>query len=54
MNEYIGLGSNCSITWQLNKYNLRTKSYPFDWVKISLSQIINILENNFDDYIETI
>lgn len=54
ISEYIGLGSNCSVTWQLNKYNLRTKSYPFDWVKISLGQIINILENNFEDYIETI
>lgn len=52
--EYIGLGSNCSITYQLNKYGLRINSYPFDWVKITLQQLINVLENNFVDYIDSI
>jgi hypothetical protein len=52
--EYIGLGSNCSITYQLNKHKLRTRSYPFDWTKISLSKLIDVLENNFTDYFETI
>lgn len=48
--EYISLGSNCSITHQLNKLNLRTNSYPFDWTKITLGQLINVLTNNFDSY----
>jgi hypothetical protein len=49
-NEYVSLGSNCSITYQLNKLNLRTNSYPFDWAKITLGQLINVLTNNFDSY----
>ena len=52
--EYIGLGSNCSITYQLNKYGLRTNSYPFDWAKITLQQLIVVLENNFADYVDSI
>jgi hypothetical protein len=49
--KYISLGSNCSVTYQLNKYNLRMDSYPFDWTKISITQIINVLNNNFNSYI---
>ena len=45
--EYISLGSNCSITYQLGKLGLRNNSYPFDWTKISLTQLIKILENDF-------
>jgi hypothetical protein len=48
--KYISLGSNCSVTWQLNKYNQRTNSFPFDWTKITIRQLINILENNFNSY----
>ena len=52
--EYISLGSNCSITYQLGKLGLRNNSYPFDWTKISLTQLIKILENDFYDYVDTI
>ncbi len=48
--NWISLGSNCSITHQLNQYGLRINSYPFDWAKISLNQLINVLTNNFDSY----
>lgn len=54
MTEFISLGSNCAITYQLNKYGLRNRAYPFDWVKISLNQLNNILENNFDDFVESL
>lgn len=52
--EYISLGSNCSVTYQLNKLGLRTNGYPFDWAKVSLIQLINVLSNNFDDFSESI
>lgn len=52
--EFIGLGSNCSICYQLNKYNLRKQAYPFDWVKLNLNELIDILDNNFINYYETI
>ena len=47
---YISLGGNCSVTYQLNKYKLRNTSYPFDWTKISINQLITVLENDFVDY----
>ena len=52
--EYISLGSNCSITYQLSKLGLRTNTYPFDWCKITLQQLIQILEENFNDYVESL
>jgi hypothetical protein len=51
---YISLGGNCSITYQLNKYNLRFEAFPLDWVKIKINQLINILENNFNNYAESL
>jgi hypothetical protein len=50
----ISLGGNCSITYQLNKYKFREKAYPFDWCKISINQLINVLEYNFNNYIDSI
>lgn len=52
--EYISLGSNCSVTYQLNKFHLRTQAYPFDWCKISLQQLIDVLSNNFINFAESI
>lgn len=52
--EYISLGSNCSITYQLTKLGLRKQAYPFDWTKITLCQLIQILSENFDDYSESL
>jgi hypothetical protein len=46
----ISLGSNCSVTYQLNKYNLRKQSFPFDWAKITIKQLNKVLENKFKDY----
>ena len=51
---YISLGGNCSITYQLNKFNLRNKAFPLDWAKIKINQLINVLENNFENYTESL
>jgi hypothetical protein len=48
---FISLGGNCSIKYQLIKHNLDNKvSYPFDWCKISIKQLINVLQNNFNEF----
>lgn len=52
--EYISLGSNCSITYQLGKLGLRHNSYPFDWCRITLCQLILILKENFNDFVESL
>lgn len=46
----ISLGSNCCIAWQLKKHNHRSESFPFDWSKITLHQLICVLENDFKNY----
>lgn len=47
---HISLGSNCSITYQLETCGLRTCSYPFDWTRISINQLIKVLESDFESY----
>ena len=54
MDYYISLGSNCSVSYQLQKRKLKIKSFPFDWSKISITQLLSVLENNFDDYVESL
>ena len=39
------LGGNCAIS-----FRLKEKRGPFDWCKINLSKLIDVLENNFIDY----
>jgi hypothetical protein len=51
---YISLGSNCSVTYHLIENNLRKKAYPFDWSKISIKELIDILENDFNNFVDTI
>ena len=47
---FISLGGNCSIAYQLNKFDLRTHAYPFDWCKINSKQLLQVLKSNFKNY----
>jgi hypothetical protein len=47
---YIPLGNTCAIAYQLNKYGLRTMPLPFDWCKIDIKQLNNILDNEFNKF----
>lgn len=51
---YISLGSNCSVCYHLQQNNLKLKSFPFDWTKLSISQLLSVLENNFINYVESL
>jgi hypothetical protein len=46
----ISLGGNCAPTYHLDRLGLRTCAYPFDWAKVSINQLIQVLENNFVGY----
>jgi hypothetical protein len=48
--RFVSLGSNCAVAYQLQQFNWRHASFPFDWSRIKLSQLITVLENNFHDY----
>ena len=50
MSSYVSLGGNCSIAYNLIKLGKYNNRYPFDWCKISINQLNNVLENNFLDY----
>ena len=49
---YISLGLDCSVSYQLRKYNLQTDgSMPFDWIFMNkIKSLKNILENDFEDF----
>ena len=51
---HIPLGATCATTYQLVKYNKRDNGYPFDWCKISMKQLINVLDNDFKYYEDVI
>ena len=44
--NWISLGGNCSIAYQLKKHQLRQEAYPFDWCRISFPQLIHALQQN--------
>ncbi len=50
MDQRISLGGNCAPTYHLDRLGLRTCAYPFDWSKVNLSQLIQVLENDFAGY----
>jgi hypothetical protein len=52
--KYISLGSNCSITWWLNEFNLRNEAYPFDWSNVTIVQLNKVLKNKFFNYVESL
>ena len=47
---YIPLGDSCAIAYNIDRLKLRTLAFPFDWVKIKLKDLIQILENKFKDF----
>ena len=50
MTNYVSLGSQCSVAYHLKRLNLSQYSYPFDWCKLNIKKLINVLENNFQDF----
>lgn len=50
----ISLGSNCSVTWWIRYYKLSHYALPFDWSAFTIQNLIAVLENNFDDFCESL
>lgn len=47
---YISLGNTCCIAYQLQNLGIRNTSYPFDWCKLNINKLNNVLSNNFKDF----
>lgn len=46
----ISLGTDCSVSYQLQMNNLRLFSLPFDWIKSNnFNDVLKLLANNFED-----
>ncbi len=48
----ISLGGDCSVAYQLEQCGYRSCAYPFDWIRSSLDDIISLLRNNFDEFVD--
>lgn len=47
---YISLGDNCAVAYHLSQLGLRQTAFPFDWMlSPKLCEIVNLIDNNFDD-----
>lgn len=51
---FVSLGSNCSVTYWLNKLGLRKQAYPFDWASLNIKVLNNIIEDDFLGFVETL
>lgn len=49
---FISLGNTCAIAHQLKLTGLRTIAFPFDWCNVSINQINQVLNNNFNNFNE--
>jgi hypothetical protein len=53
--NYISLGPTCSIAYQLQKFNKKKESLPFDWIRCyPISSVLHLIQNNFIDLFEGI
>lgn len=50
----ISLGSDCCVTYQLQKFHFRNCAFPFDWIRCNLEDAIRLIKNNFKDILEEV
>ena len=48
---HIPLGLDCTIAHQLKKRNLRFAALPFDWMKITIDSLLDVLDNQFFNFL---
>lgn len=49
--EKIGLGQNCNASWYLKAAALKGSSYPFDWIFSTPAIVLDMLEDNFEQFL---
>ncbi len=48
---FVSLGNTCCVAYQLQKHQLRTSRYPFDWLRYkNTKQLIDCLSDNFNGF----
>jgi len=51
MVKYISLGTYCLASTVLKHFNLKTESYPFDWIVSTIPSICDIIDSNFTHFL---
>src|SRR6266571_1185883 len=52
--ECVSLGASCTTAISLRDYNLRNAAYPFDWNVTSYHALCDVLEHDFDGYLNDV
>ena len=47
----ISLGHFCAVASELDKLGFREASLPFDWIISPLDSVIDLINNNFEDFL---
>ena len=50
--NFISLGWNCLVASSMSKHGLRSASGPFDWCKSSFKGVIELLDNDFEEFLD--
>ncbi len=50
--QIVSLGSNCAVCYHLINLGLRSQAYPFDWTRLSLGNLNQVLSNQFAGFTE--
>lgn len=53
ISHIISLGCNCHTSMFLKHCGYKSYSTPFDWISIKFRDVIDILQNNFDTFIDS-
>lgn len=53
-NEYVSLGSNCEVAFQLDRVAPLRRKHLFDWKVTPLSALLDLLENRFAGIAESV
>lgn len=52
MVQYIALGCDCSVAYNLKRLELASESLPFDWIRCNnIKNITQILQDDFSDFV---
>lgn len=49
--EFIPIGTSCTVSWHLRDTGFQNRSLPFDWLLISCQVVCEMLENDFSGFL---
>ena len=50
--NYVSLGSFCSVAMELERFGLRSASFPFDWLLSDFRGVVEAINSNFGAFFD--